>query len=173
MVIAPVTLGARQDPPALLDLLHDCHARIRRFGAMAGSIAAADDAADAEVRDAALAVARYFREALPLHVADEEHSIAPRLHGVDAALAAMHREHEAHGPLVADLIETCTRVAEAPARRAELAAPAAAAVAAFEAHLADEERTIFPAIARLSAEDQAAIVAELRARRGTISRTPA
>lgn len=133
---------------------------------MAVTIAGAADAPAAEVRDAALAVARYFREALPLHVADEEASIAPRLAATHAPpLASMHADHETHEPLVAALLAACATVAADPARRGELAAPAAAVVAAMEAHLADEERDLFPAIAQLSAADQAAIVAELRARR--------
>ena len=47
----------------------------------------------------------------------------------------------------------------------DLAAAAAALAALFAAHLALEERAIFPAIAALPAESQATIRAEMLARR--------
>lgn len=172
MSLAPVSLGARHEAQGLLDLLRDCHARIRKFSSMAISLAATPDVPDAEARDAARAIARYLREALPLHVADEEDSLAPRLRGrdpaVDLALAAMLAEHTAHHPTIAAVIALCDAIADTPdlaARRAELAGPAAAFAADMEAHLAAEESTVFPAIAALPAADQAAVVDELRARR--------
>jgi iron-sulfur cluster repair protein YtfE (RIC family) len=173
MSLAPVSLGARHEAQGLLDLLRDCHARIRKFSAMAVSLATVPDVPDDEARDAARAIARYFRDALPLHVADEEHSIAPRLRGhdpaVDVALAGMLTEHAAHGATLSAVLSLCDAIAGTPdiaARRAELEGPAAALAADMEAHLAAEESTLFPAIAALPAADQAAVVDELRARRG-------
>ncbi len=175
MTVAPVSLGARHEGQGLLDLLRDCHTRIRKFSGMAVSLATTPGVPDDEARDAARAIARYFRDALPLHVADEEHSIAPRLRGhdpaVDVALAGMLHEHLEHLAAIAAVISACDAIAgasDAPAlaaRRASLAAPGAALAAGMEAHLAAEEATLFPALAALPAAAQAAIVDELRARR--------
>src|SRR5690606_33889983 len=65
----------------LVDLLDECHQRIRRFLALAGEAAAHRGAPSSETAQACADVERYFKEALPLHVADEEESITPRLRG--------------------------------------------------------------------------------------------
>jgi iron-sulfur cluster repair protein YtfE (RIC family) len=160
LTMAVVTLGARRGGESLLDLLAGCHQRIRHFSALARTVAASPDAPDAPA--AAAAVRRYFADALPLHEADEEQSVAPRLLGrdptVDAALATMAAQHAAHAILVADLLAAC-------ATPHTLAAPAAALESAMATHLAAEEALIFPAVLALPAPVQAAIIAELRARR--------
>lgn len=155
---------------SLAGLLAACHERIRRFSAMATALAASPTAAaPADVADTARAIRRYFAEALPLHLADEEESLLPRLRGhdpaLDAALARMHAEHRDHQPLVDAVIAACDAIAAGAAAPATLAAPAAALAAATESHLAAEEATIAPAVAALPADVQATIVTELRARR--------
>jgi len=75
-------LGASTHDPATggpADLLLACHVCIRAFTALAGRLASADPAPDAEVAAAAQRVHRYHFVALPLHQEDEERSIAPRL----------------------------------------------------------------------------------------------
>src|SRR4051812_30710357 len=62
----------------LLAALLDCHSRIRRFSTLAIRLAEAD-APPNEIAETAAAVHRYFTVALPLHAADEDLSIAPRL----------------------------------------------------------------------------------------------
>jgi hypothetical protein len=88
-----------------LDLLLACHGRIRSFTSLAVTLAGGRGLADAEVAEAAGAVARYFGVALPLHVADEDESLMPRLlaapaaRALDEPLRTMEREHveiEAH-----------------------------------------------------------------------------
>ena len=168
-------VGRAGPDDSLVELVMACHARIRRFTAMAVTLAApaTQGRPAAEIADGADAVRRYLAVALPLHVADEDASITPRLRGrapeVDAALARMHAEHEGHAPLLEAVIELCAAIARAPGDQAALAparAPAAGALeAALLAHLEEEERVILPAIAALPAAEQAAIVAELRARR--------
>jgi hypothetical protein len=150
----------------------DCHARIRSFVQVAGSLAQAADVPAAEVADAAGRVHRYFTVALPLHVADEEQSIDPRVAqhapGLREALAAMHREHLAADVLLAELVPAWAALKETPARddlRRATARAAAELAQALEAHLADEERLIVPAITRLPPDEQQAILAEMRARR--------
>ena len=159
----------------LVDALLECHGRIRQITGIARALAAAGpDRPAQELREAAGRVRRYFAEALPRHVEDEDASIVPRLRGrdpeVDAALAAMSAEHQHHGPGVARLVELCGRVERAPeelpAVAAELGEVSRALEAEFAVHLAREEQVILPAIRRLlSAEDQAAVRAEMRARR--------
>jgi len=134
------TIGRRDEEGDVVDLLLACHARIRRFIDLAQR--AGDDA---EVR---ATVIRYFTEALPLHVADEEELIAPRV-----ATGEMHAEHVSHEPLLARLCAGDFTVAP------ELAV-------LFDQHLAAEERDVFPAVRGLPQPEQDAIRAAMRARRG-------
>lgn len=163
---------SRQKPSELVDLLLACHQRIRSFTALALAAARRADAPEVELMEACIAVERYFREALPLHVQDEEHSILPRLRGqgqeMDAVLVAMHREHDEHEPKLGALLAACAALRDQPrdARcRADLESAAAALELDFERHLAQEEASLFPAVARLPVSVQSAILAELRARR--------
>lgn len=149
----------------VVDSLLACHHRIRSFLALAARVGQGGDPAD-QIAQACGQIARYFREALPLHVADEEESILPRLHGrdagVDGALAAMQEQHSEHA---AQLAELAAALAE-PGSRARIAAAAAALEAAFAPHLDLEEAVVFPAIRQLlSARELADIAAEIRARR--------
>src|SRR5687768_5521196 len=77
----------------LVELLGECHERIRGFVALARRAATLRHVPADQIARACADVERYFSEALPLHVADEEESIAPRLRGlspeVDDALAVM------------------------------------------------------------------------------------
>ncbi len=170
------SLGRAPGGESLVESLAACHQRIRRFVELAAVIASPDAARRParELGEAAAAVHRYFAIALPLHVADEDLSLTPRLVGrdpvVDAALARLAVEHADHEPALARLCELTSALAADPARHAALGpvlAPLAAELrAGFEAHLALEEAVVFPAVAGLPAADQAAIVRELRDRRG-------
>ncbi len=160
-----------------VDLLLECHDRIRSFLALARRVAEAGPAERDAVPEAAARVHRYFTQALPLHARDEEDSILPRLHGrdpdVDRELETMAREHAEHEPPLTRLVTACDAVARDPDRHGGLAPTIAAAARELEehfvAHLRREEEVIFPAMRRLldRAED-AAIVRELRARRGVV-----
>src|SRR4051812_25565021 len=92
-----IQIGSPKEPPDIVDILLECHERIRSFTGLARRLASTHGLSEEEVRDAAARVTRYFSEALPLHVADEEQSILPRLSGrspeLDAALNGMQREH--------------------------------------------------------------------------------
>lgn len=169
-----VTLGAKTDPDeSLLGLLRACHARIRHFAGLATELATRPGLPPATVSDAAARCHRYFAQALPLHVRDEEDSLVPRLRGkaapLDAMLASMQAQHAAHGPPLREFLAALERCVATPAdddARARLAPLAATLSADFEVHLAEEEAVLFPAIERLlPAAEQAAVVTELRARR--------
>lgn len=169
-----ITLGAKteaSDEP--MALLASCHARIRRFLALAQALAERDLPA-AEAVDVAGQVVRYFRVAFPLHIADEDLSFAPRLRGrepaIDAALAQMSREHPVVDAALEPLVVLCEAVAReggsSPRRRQEIAAFFPSLSEAFEAHLVLEERVLFPAATRLlDAREQRVLREEMRGRR--------
>lgn len=156
----------------LVDHLLDCHARIRSFTDLAVAIAERD-APHGEVSEACAKVVRYFSEAMPLHVRDEEESILPRLRGrsasVDAALSGMHDQHELHAGLVERLCQVAAAFRVVPGNesgRGELLYVAQPLRRLFESHLRAEEEIVFPAVRRLlSAEEQSAIRREMELRR--------
>lgn len=168
-----VTLGVSPGGEGLLDLLMACHTRIRRFSRLALTIGVRPDVPEAEVREVATQCLRYFTEALPLHVRDEEDSLWPRVAGksaaIDAALAQMRAQHFAHGARVEALTEALRGVLADPkdlTARRRLAAAAGTVESDFEEHLQLEESTLFPFLKQeLSVADQLTAIAELRARR--------
>ncbi len=171
-------IRARDDderrPRDAVDLLLDCHARIRSFHALAVKLGEAESPTHAEIIEAAGGVIRYFTLALPLHVEDEETSILPRLTGLDPALdqalSTMRAEHRDIESGLQIVVDHCAQLRAEPARHGELRATLADAAhaldAAWFAHLGAEERVVFPAMReRLDAEAMTAILAEMRARR--------
>lgn len=157
------------------ELLLGCHQRIRQFTELAARLASHEPASDADVADAALRVHRYHSIALPLHQADEELSIAPRLEPLVApeiryALAGMRRQHLELDETLATLLPLWERLAAEPGMRRQLAGRMAAAVTRMQGlwahHLSVEEDLIFPELKRvLDAAQLAAITGEMRARR--------
>lgn len=165
-----------------VDLLLECHERIRSFLALARRIAEAGAEEHEAVVEAAERVRRYFSEALPLHARDEDESLLPRLRGrdpgLDAELEAMAREHREHERPLGELVAACEQIARAPGLLPGVAPVLARATAELErhfvAHLGREEAVIFPAVRRLlDGSVDAAIVREIRARRGVVQGAPA
>src|SRR5689334_19419821 len=82
-------------PGGVIDLLLDCHGRIRHFLTLAERLADAPPSTPpSDLSETAAAVRRYFTVALPLHVADEDRSISPRLRARAPAVAALLDELE-------------------------------------------------------------------------------
>jgi iron-sulfur cluster repair protein YtfE (RIC family) len=168
-----VTLGQKRSDPDLRGLLLDCHTKIRSFARLAVELSTRDDLADSELRDGCARCERYFTEALPLHVADEDESLRPRMRACStaaaAALASMSAQHAEHRALLSALLVALGAMRERGSTaetRAALAAVAPRVEREFEAHLALEEAVIFPEIATaLSPEQRADVLRELRARR--------
>jgi hemerythrin-like domain-containing protein len=165
-------IGRREEPESLVELLLACHERIRRFSELALALGERSDLPRAEVVEACESCIRYFAEALPLHVRDEEESLLPRLRGrrpeFDEALLVMTREHGEHEPALRELLGCLRALREAPdspAARAALAAVVEASVHALDRHLVAEETRVFPALALLSRPVELEAIAELRARR--------
>lgn len=133
---------------------------------------------DAATIEAAIAVVDdvlgFFARAVRRHEQDEESSLFPRLRGLTelgptlAKLADEHREHEdlqrgLDGALAAF---TSLAAAEREEARAQLEDIARALVAAYRAHVALEEGTVFPAArAALDSDALDAIAREMEARR--------
>ena len=172
------SLGKPAAPSDAVDLLLECHQRIRSFLGLARRLGEARAEPAAAVADAAAGVRRYFTMALPLHALDEEETIAPRLRGRDPAaeaeLATMTREHREHQGPLSVLVEACAQLTRDPGRHGELAAVVRGAADEltrhFAAHLAREEEVIFPALRRLlDAATDAVIVKEIRLRRGVVA----
>src|SRR5215471_4934129 len=119
-----IQIGPSKEPSDVVDLLLECHERIRSFAGLACRLADTREASHDEIRNAATRITRYFSEALPLHVADEEQSILPRLSGrtteLDAALKGMHQEHLEHEPQLNTLVELCRQLQASPERHDEL-----------------------------------------------------
>lgn len=158
-----VGIGRKRGGEGVVGSVNECHARIRSFAELAVRICGAEAGED-ERREAAAKVLRYFTVGLPLHVADEEQSIEPRLRKlgraeVNAALDVMHAQHHEHEALLARLVPQWR--AEEPLQKSD----AIALRASLETHLVEEERVILPAIGALSDVEQRAILDEQRARR--------
>jgi len=160
-----------------VDLLQDCHGRIRHFTAVAVRLCEVQNPAATEVKDAAAAVHRYYAVALPLHEEDENLSTYPRLFAavpeglLSRALDDMVGQHAEIDALVAELLPRWGEVAEQPERLDELAAEVTPRVRRlqllWQTHLALEEETIFPAMRQFLGADQlAAILHEMKQRRG-------
>jgi iron-sulfur cluster repair protein YtfE (RIC family) len=172
-MLVEIAKGPRKAPNDLVSLLLECHERIRRLARLACQVGERSSLPDAERIECCERLTRYFGEALPLHVVDEEESITPRLRGIDAeldeALSTMAQQHAEHQPQLEALLAVTARLREAPsdaAARVSLAEVAATVERDLVAHLEHEEAVIIPAIRRhLSVDVQALIVDEMRGRR--------
>lgn len=162
--------------PDVVDLLLECHERIRHFTRLAAWLADAHDAPALSVQETARDVHRYFTVALPLHSADEDLSIAPRLlklrlpEELEVATAAMTGQHETIEATLSALAPMWAAVAEDSSRLVRLAAAMEKSVDKLQSlwltHLHLEETMVFPAVrGRLSPGDQARILQEMRDRR--------
>lgn len=159
------------DASDAVDLLLGCHQRIRHFTAMARRLAAPGAPPD-QIPAAAAAVYRYYSEALPLHEADENESVYPRLRDSDpsATLAqanqAMVEQHRVIDQIIATLLPQWGQLVQRPARAPETASAAEQLEHAWAEHLELEERLIFPALRQhLNPKDRADIRAEMAGRR--------
>jgi iron-sulfur cluster repair protein YtfE (RIC family) len=167
--------GLRTVGPAPVDLLRECHHRIRTVLAVAARLALATDAPPADVTEAANRALRYFVLAMPLHEEDEERSVTPRLLQagatieLEATLTKMAGEHRATHEILSSLEDTWERIARQPALLAAVARRLDEQTASLrrllDGHLAMEERIVFPALDLLPADAQSEIRAEMVARR--------
>jgi hemerythrin-like domain-containing protein len=158
-----------EDPATLLA---SCHTKIRELVRIAAVLADEREIPEDEVREAARRLRRYFTLALPLHEADEEKTLAPRLRALDASLAAeldaIEQEHATLDALLAELLPHWRALEETPARRGALLGVLAAGrplAELFETHLEVEELLLFPRIHELGPDTHAEMAIEITARR--------
>ena len=100
MMLTNISGRNPQDAPASstpLEMLQGCHVRIRHFMQLSRTLSQALDAPQAEIAEAAAALVRYFSQALPLHEADENETLFPRLHLSLASRLAAARGRQSHG----------------------------------------------------------------------------
>jgi hemerythrin-like domain-containing protein len=170
----PRTQTAR--PENAVDLLLGCHDRIRHFTELALRMAEAHSAPANERAQVARAVLQYYTVALPLHEADEEESIYPRLRdalpsGVLAeANDAMLVQHLEIDSLIAELVPMWRQLEDDPSQQVEfyteLLTRTQKLQRVWTSHLQLEEERIVPAIREyITGKDLAAIQKEMRARR--------
>jgi len=178
--------AASSGPQTAASLLLGCHDRIRHFTGVAVNLAHAHAAEPGQISRAADAVYRYFSISLPLHEADENLSLHPRLHralGTAApdehstlrqlagpAADAMLEQHESIDQLVERMLPLLTILHNNPAALPDVANELCEITSAlkqmFDGHLKLEEETVFPAMEKyLSPEELAELVAEMQARR--------
>ena len=172
--ITPPRSGSHP-PEDALDLLVACHQRIRHFAAAASKLAHAQGATHEEIRMTAAGVYRYFSVSLPLHEADEEDTLRPRLDAlgdprVHHALIAMQDQHKAIDELLERLLPLVLLLDRNPAAidqaGGEMCSITKALEEIFRAHLQLEEDVIFPAIRdQLPNETRTAMLAEMQQRR--------
>jgi len=158
-----------------VDGLLACHARIREFTALSATLAASNADPDS-ARSAAQAIRRYFSVALPLHEADEDLTLAPRLRALrpeDTVLQALDlvaRQHPDIDRVIGRMLPLWEAIEADGARLAALAEQLGKATERLSMiwtpHLALEEAEIFPAVrALMPAETLEAMRAEMAERR--------
>lgn len=156
----------------VVEVLLAAHIETRHVLSLAEALAQSN--ATTATAELAAQVADYLEWLLPLHQADEDDSLAPRLKGkhpvVDEALVSMARQHLAlQGPL-ARLKLLCRQVANDTSRLHALRFEVGSAVSDLQArlkeHEAMEESIVFPALKRtLYADELDSISDEMKARR--------
>jgi iron-sulfur cluster repair protein YtfE (RIC family) len=169
------TLTAQPKTEDAVDLLIGCHQRIRHFTGVAVKLAHAQGAAAEEVVQAAAGVHRYYSVSLPLHEADEEVSLRPRLDTIadqklHHALMAMTDQHQAIYDLLERLLPLLQMVQTNPqtihAAGSEMCSITKGLEEMFAAHLQLEEEVIFPSIrGSLPESIRAEMLREMKLRR--------
>jgi hemerythrin-like domain-containing protein len=173
--IAPLTSSPSKSAEDAVDLLVGCHQRIRHFTGVAIKLAHAQGATTEEIEQAAAAVHRYYSVSLPLHEADEDQTLQPRLRAVGDerlrhALLAMGDQHQAIDELLERLLPLLVLVKNNPDTLAEVGGEMCSITKALEeifgAHLQMEEEVIFPAIrSALPESTRGEILREMQRRR--------
>jgi iron-sulfur cluster repair protein YtfE (RIC family) len=162
----PKTGEATEDA---VSMLLGCHERIRHFAGMAIRLASAHGLPDSEIASTAEKLHRYFTIALPLHEADENESLHPRLRAAapegelaGPAADAMVEQHRSIDEIVERLVPLCELLRSNPAMHgaltSELQQLSTGLQQMFNSHLKLEEETIFPAMQKYLTEAQMLVI---------------
>jgi len=171
LILHAAPAGGFDEP---FEMLAACHQRVERMLVLLEKLAAhlPGHGADAQARDAARDVMRYFDVAGPAHHEDEERHLFPALQAAGCAAAALaeqlHREHlemARHWQAVrADL--AALREGQPPSRDAPVKTWAAFA-ALYRRHIALEDSEAYPqAASLLDTAARSAMGDEMARRRG-------
>ncbi len=173
--ITPLTSSQPKSSDDAVDLLIGCHQRIRHFTDVAVKLAHSQGLAAQEIAQAAAGVHRYYSVSLPLHEADEEQTLRPRLDAVADerirhALFAMNDQHQAIDELLERLLPLLVLVKNNPDMLPDVGGEMCSITKAleeiFRTHLQMEEEVIFPAIRQILPDStRAQILSEMQARR--------
>lgn len=163
----------KQGAGELVDALVASHGRTRKLVQLAITLSEGTAVPLAEVSIGCALIGRYFTNAFPLHVMDEEASILPRLRGrspsLDAALVRMHERHELHAAMITRFCDHAAALRidpRDPEARLALASVARPLSAVLDDHLGAEEQIVFPVIHEaFSAQECRVIKREIDARR--------
>ncbi|GGG27934.1 hypothetical protein GCM10010964_14850 [Caldovatus sediminis] len=161
--VAPIQAALLDDPLAFLSAEH------ARQTALLGHLErVAREPQARAARGIAVVLLRWLTRELPLHVADEERSLYPRLAAFDEAgvLDELREEHRRDRRLIADIASGLRRIARGGVPEPGFAEAAREFVAGHRKHLAHEETVLTPLARRwLGPEAMAALAAEMVARR--------
>lgn len=165
----PPAVSPRIDDP--MALLRACHEKVVRFTRLAQRLQAhvAEHGADAQAREAATAVLRYFTLAAPLHHADEDENLFVALRAlghadVNARIDALQQEHDTLGALWQPVRAWLAHIAEG--QTPPHGSPDVAGFATrYRAHAAQEEASVYPHAAELPAPVLRALAEAMVARR--------
>lgn len=165
------TIAPSIDDP--IELLLACHEKVRHFSALVprlrDHLQQTPQEVDAQARDAAKAILRYFSIAAPLHHEDEEADLFPALkqtaRGAEVHLAMAELQAE-HGQL-AQLWQSLTPWLQAISQGQPCDVPDGVDEFAMRqaAHAAREEAQVYPFAAGLGSEQIQAIAAAMVRRR--------
>ncbi len=170
--------GPTADPETedAISLLLGCHDRIRHFTEVGARLAQSPQAPASDRIEAARAVLRYYTVALPLHEADENESVYPRLKRalppgeLAHANQQMLEQHAGINASVAELVPMWQQIERDPQSQNELGERLRLRTehlrALWNVHLTLEEEQVIPAMRKyLAAADMSAIAQEMRDRR--------
>lgn len=168
--------AASYDDP--LEMWQECHERVRRMCALLQRVQThvATHGADAQARDGATSVLRYFNEAAPRHHADEEENLFPRLlqrvagraeiTDVVRTIEQLQQEHDVLESDWAQLKQSLEQITQGQAAALEPTLVERYATG-YTRHLKLEETVLAPALkSALNDADWSEIGAAMAARRG-------
>jgi hemerythrin-like domain-containing protein len=185
----PIMIGAKRESDFTdpIGMLGDCHRRIERFLNVLVVIAAQEKGGRlTEQHRTALATSlRYFREAAPKHIADEEESLFPRLrrlrhagsHAILTRIEALEQDHECAGK-VHDEVDRLgqlwlARGRLSPKEAAQLSTLLDQLAKLYRNHIAIEDTEVFPfAASVLPPSDRESVGVEMASRRGASTAIP-
>lgn len=179
MFVKLTTKPGRDTEPATdpVAMLLACHVRIRDHLALAKRLVDAVEPSPDEVTEAAAALLRYFGQALPLHILDEDVTLRealmmgkPLADEAVRAITTMTAEHSVIEPMIDEAMKQWRPLTEQPhllpQLRQELTRDTLRLSTLLEAHLSAEEKQIFPLIHKLLTEaERTELARRMRERR--------